>query len=318
MRPILQTLLHTIRHYKLIPTEATIVVAVSGGADSITLLHGLMQLQDELLCELHAATFNHGLRAAAVGDVAYVQQFAQQVGVPLTIGHTDVRALAQRQGSGIEAAARRARYEFLASVAEQHRATIIATAHHADDQSETILMHILRGSGVQGLQGMRFASTVPDHPALKLVRPLLAVRRSEIEAYCHAHHLQPRIDASNNDLSFLRNKVRHAILPQLRQVNPQVDTALNRLADIVRTEQDFVQAYFDKVIRGHIQRREGRFYLRIAEYKQWHPAMQQRAIMYAAQQLDSEPQYTHDRVPSCTSAYSRGDCGIPRRCANAC
>jgi tRNA(Ile)-lysidine synthase len=303
---IQRTVLDTQRQYNLFPPDTTIILAVSGGADSLVLLHVMAQLQAHLRIRLHVATLNHGLRADAADDVAYIQQIASQLNIPVTAETVDVNTLAKVHRIGIEAAGRKARYDFFARVAQQIGAATIATAHHADDQSETILMHILRGAGIQGLIGMQPKVTLPDYPTLTLVRPLLDVRRSEIEAYCSEHQLEPRHDSTNTDTTYLRNELRHIILPRLREINPQLDKSLTQLADIVSIERDFMQTQYAANVTPHIISDEtaSRIHVPRANFQEWHPALQRRFIIESSLQLGAEATYTHITMAVQTAAQS--------------
>jgi tRNA(Ile)-lysidine synthase len=303
---IQRTVLDTHRQYNLFPPDTTIILAVSGGADSLVLLHVMAQLQARLHIRLHVATLNHGLRVEAADDVAYVQQIAAQLNIPVMAETVDVNILAQVHKMGIEAAGRKARYDFFASVAQQIGATTIATAHHADDQSETILMHIIRGAGVQGLIGMQPKVTLPDYPALTLARPLLDVRRSEIEAYCTEHQLEPRHDSTNTDTTYLRNELRHVILPRLREINPQLDKSLAQLADIVSVEQDFMDAQYAVHVASHINADDAVSRIRVPRdiFQDWHSALQRRFIIDSSSQLGAEATYAHITATVQTAAQS--------------
>lgn len=300
-----ETLLNTIQHDKLFPPNQRILVAVSGGADSIALLHALARLQSQLAVHLHVATLDHGLRPTAPDDVAYVRSIAQKLNIPLTTGAVDVRARAD--SSSIEEAARHARYDFLADVAGAIGATHIATAHHADDQSETILMHILRGAGITGLVGMQTRAPVPRHPHLTLVRPLLHCRRQQIEAYCREHDLHPRHDESNDDPAYFRNVIRLQILPYLRQFNPNLDQALYRLSDVMRVEQDYMQTRYQRVARPHIQRTASIITINRDAYQGWHPALQRYALRQCVMALGGEP--SHAQTTSAVTLASDGAVG---------
>jgi tRNA(Ile)-lysidine synthetase-like protein len=303
---IQRTVLDTQRQYNLFPPDTTIILAVSGGADSLVLLHVMAQLQARLHIRLHVATLNHGLRADAADDVAYVQHIAAQLNVPITAETVDVNTLAKVHRMGIEAAGRKARYDFFARVAQQIGASTIATAHHADDQSETILMHIIRGAGVQGLSGMQPKVALPDYPALTLVRPLLDVRRLEIEAYCSENQLEPRHDSTNTDTTYLRNELRHVILPRLREINPQLDKSLAQLADIVSVEQDFMQTQYTAHVTPHISTDETASRIRVprAIFQDWHSALQRRFIIESSSQLGAEATYAHITAAVQTAAQS--------------
>ncbi|MCC7207304.1 MAG: tRNA lysidine(34) synthetase TilS [Anaerolineae bacterium] len=220
-----------------------VVVAVSGGADSVALLHILLQLQDEFAIRLHVATLDHGLRGPdGAADVNFVRDLAAAWGVPVTAGAADVRRLANEAKLGIEAAARRARYAFLARVAAEQGAWRIATGHQRDDQAETVLMHVLRGAGLAGLRGMlpltHWPAVDPDGDVSDrmLVRPLLDVTRAEIDDYVRGLGIRPRRDATNADPSYTRNRIRREIMPALARLNPDAPGALNRLAAHARDE----------------------------------------------------------------------------------
>ncbi|MGJ3238347.1 MAG: tRNA lysidine(34) synthetase TilS [Anaerolineae bacterium] len=292
MRQNFNTLLQTIEHYKFILSDRIVLLAVSGGADSLALLHWFSHHRDTLNMRLHVATLNHGLRPEAHDDVVFVQVCADRWQVPCTIGQVNVPQIARKQGIGIEAAARRARYDFLAQTAHTIGASVILTAHHADDQSETILMHILRGAGSQGLQGMSMLGTVPNHPDLTLMRPFLHISRTEIERYCTQYNLQARIDPTNFDTDYLRNEIRHEILPRLRQINPQLDQALARLAEITRTEQDLIETVYQQDVRAYATFTE-RVAVALVHFQQAHPALQRRFLLDAIIYFDGEPRFEH-------------------------
>ena len=222
-----------------------VVVGVSGGPDSLCLLHLLHDLAPEHGLELHVAHLDHGLRAEAKVDADFVQRQAEMVGLPYHFEFIDVGARAVARKQSLEAAARDARYAFLSRVAREVGATRVAVAHTADDQAETILMHLLRGAGMRGLRGMQ-AKTVMGEPVtgelvngqLELIRPLLEVSRAEVMAYCAEHHLAPRYDSSNLDLRFFRNRVRNELLPILLTYNPNMRGVLARTAEAVAGDYD--------------------------------------------------------------------------------
>jgi tRNA(Ile)-lysidine synthase len=216
----------------ILQRDDKVVVGISGGPDSLCLLHVLLQLRERLGLTLHAAHLNHRLRGPESDvDEEYVNQVAAEWQVPLTVSAAQVTALADRDGIGVEEAARRARYQFLGQVATQVGAQKVAVGHNADDQTETVLMHLLRGSGLIGLRGMLPAAPYPlPGFALTLIRPLLDVPRSAIDVYCREHGLQPRLDRSNLDQVLLRNRLRHDVLPFLERVSPGVGGRLRQFA----------------------------------------------------------------------------------------
>lgn len=224
-----------------------LLIAVSGGADSICLCECIAQLSTTLPITASVAHFNHQLRGRDSDDDAnFVQAFAISRGLPVQIGHGDVTTHAQRERVSIEVAARHLRYAFLAQTAQACGAKYILLAHHADDQAETILLRLIRGTGIAGLQGMRPISplpiTIPQTQHLRLLRPLLRVSRAKIEAFCSEHHLAYRHDASNDDPHHLRNRVRHELMPLLSQFNPGIRTVLANLAETATEDSDIVAA----------------------------------------------------------------------------
>ena len=215
-----------------------LVVAVSGGADSVCMLHALAQLKDEFNLQLHVAHLNHSLRGAeADADVLYVADFAHKLNLPCTVEKRDISSYGST--SSVEEKARHARYTFLAEVSASVGANAVAVAHTADDQVETILMHLVRGTGLAGLRGMKEASiwkSSPDESGVTIIRPLLGLTQKEIEVYCTANGLAPRIDSSNKSSDYMRNRFRHELIPLLKGYNANFKDALLRLAFLVADE----------------------------------------------------------------------------------
>ncbi len=239
------TVLHTLRPFPLTSPKMKLLVGVSGGTDSLALLHLLWR---KLGAErLVAAHLNHGLRAAADEEAAFVAATAAAWHIPFVGQKIDVARLAGQEKLSLEAAGRLARYRFLAEQSRLVGATAVAVAHHADDQAETVLLHLLRGSGSAGLRGMLPVSTVPGADEMVLVRPFLQVRRADLDAYCARHGLQPRTDSSNEDVQFTRNRIRHELLPLLESYNPQISTRLQQLATITADESAALNAQFDLI-----------------------------------------------------------------------
>lgn len=301
-----QKTFQTIQKHNLIPAHALVVVAVSGGADSLALLHILNELRPRLGCHLHVATLDHGLRGeAGAADVRFVADIATRWGLPVTVDRVDVPALMAQTGQGVEAAARQARFTFLAQVAHETGATVVATAHHANDQAETILLHLLRGTGLRGLGGMAFRTPLPGFPKITLIRPLLETSRDEIEAYCHEHGLSPRSDETNQDTTLRRNRIRHKILPQLETINPQIVSALIHLGESAAADLDYLAEQFNPVIASSNQERE-RITISRAYFVTLHPALQRRFVLWAAAQLGSEETISYDHLLAAVKMGSRG------------
>ena len=240
-----------------------LVVAVSGGPDSLCLLHLLTQLAPQFDLTLTVAHLNHQLRGPeADADAAFVRDFASKWNLPISIQTRPVAELAATRQQSIEETARQVRYAFLWQVALEVGANKIAVGHNADDQVETVLMHLLRGSGLAGLRGMRPVMDIAtlhlhadDLPSTKfqspprLIRPLLDTPRADIETYCQTHSLTPRRDDSNQDTTFFRNRLRHELLPYLETYNPNIRRVLRRTASVVAADVDFLRDHVDQAWR---------------------------------------------------------------------
>lgn len=284
-----------IRQRRLIECGDRVLIAVSGGADSLALLHLLWRMRDKLGCALHVASLDHGLRGEeGAQDVQHVSLAAQALGLPFTAGYIDVAALSGRVGT--EAAARSARYRFLAETARTVNANKLATAHHADDQAETVLMHLLRGAGLEGLRGMGASSPVPGHPDLTLIRPLLRCKRAELEAYCFEHGLNPRYDASNDDMAFTRNRIRQQLLPQLESIYPGVRQALAALADTASEDAAYIAAQYDATLGLEVREEPGRVWLPRAALRQAPVALARRFIFDGARRLSADIELSYQHV----------------------
>ncbi len=219
-----------------------VVAAVSGGADSVALLRLLTRLEDDRPRQVVVAHFDHRLRAGSADDARFVADLAGRLGLPLEHGQADVATLAEQQGDGIEAAARKARYSFLEEVADRQRANFIASGHPADDQAESVLHRILRGTGVAGLQGIHEVRPLFGRQDIYLVRPLLAFRHHELSGFLRKIDQPFCDDPSNADPRFTRNRIRHELLPLLeRDYNRNVVEALLRLSETAGGAQSAIE-----------------------------------------------------------------------------
>jgi tRNA(Ile)-lysidine synthase len=254
-----------IETHSLLALGETVVVGVSGGPDSLCLLHLLCRLRARYQLGLHVAHLHHGMRGAeADADAEYVRALAADWNLPYTVRQIDVPALARDHRLAPEEAARRARYAFLCGVAAEVGARTIAVGHNADDQTETVLMHWLRGSGLAGLRGMLpltslgdyrllepldlqlpSATLQPEPPDLRLIRPLLQVTRAEIQDYCDYYRLEPRFDRSNLDTTYFRNWMRHKVLPLLAEHNPNVREVIRRSATVIADDYALLRSLLE-------------------------------------------------------------------------
>ena len=229
-----------IEQHQLLPEQGTIVVALSGGADSLCLLHLLDQLcghgKRYPSIQLHVAHLNHKLRGKTGShDAIAVARIARSLHLPITVGAIDVPALAHHERRSIEDAARVARYHFLRSIALlQPQPASIAVAHHGDDQVETLILHWLRGGGI--------VSTIGLQPHQQdVIRPLLALTHTDTLSYCQYYGLHPLEDESNNDTRFLRNHIRHDLLPLLEAINPGIRATLIRNAEVMQIDATWIE-----------------------------------------------------------------------------
>ncbi len=229
---------------KIFPVKK-IVVAVSGGADSLALADLINRARQRFKLNFCIAHFEHGLRGQdSLDDANFVESFANDLGVEFFCDHGDVANFAAENKISVETAARKLRYEFLSRVRRDLNFDAIALAHHANDQAETILMRLMRGSSLDGLSAMKFCASSPYG---LLIRPLLRFKKSELENYCRERKLIPRVDATNFDAIATRNKIRLELLPMLENFNPAIVETLCRFGETAAAESDFINAEVEKI-----------------------------------------------------------------------
>ena len=237
-----EKVLNTIKKYELIENGDNIVIGVSGGPDSMALLNLFINLKKnrKISCNITVAHINHGIRKEAEDETKYVENFCKQHEIECFIKREKVEELAKEQKIGTEEAGRKLRYNFFDEVSSKVNATKIATAHNANDNSETVLMNLIRGTGTSGLKGIEAKR---DN---KYIRPLIETTRKEIEEYCEENKLEPKQDKSNNENIYTRNKIRNILLPLIeKEFNPNIINSLNRMSQIVKEENEYItQAYF--------------------------------------------------------------------------
>ena len=265
---MLNKLLSQIRKYDMIQPGDRVVCAVSGGADSMALLWAMYLLKEKLQIQLEATHFNHGLRGAeSDGDEAFVRDFCSGYGITCHVGSDTVVA----GKKGLEAAARNARYSYFFTLSGK-----IATAHTADDNAETVLMHLVRGTGLKGLGGI-----MPVNG--NVIRPMLGVTRDDVIAFLQEYHIPFINDSSNDTDAFLRNRLRHHVMPLLRQENPQLAVNLSAMAMELRQDEEVLQAQVD--VRPELD---------VTLLRQMEPSLRRRTLAAFLQQLGAiEPERTH-------------------------
>lgn len=294
---------HFQRTMRAMPVERgqTVIVGVSGGADSMALLHLFVRSQEALGITPVAVHVNHQIRGAeADADERFVKGMAATWGAAIHAARFDVPGLAQSRKLTLEEAARQARYALLGKAARESGSSIVAVAHNADDQAETVLMHLLRGSGLAGLRGMLAVSRMPEYPIenenqqagarslspLRVIRPLLEAPRGEIEAYCAEQGIEARMDSTNLDTSYFRNRLRHEIMPMLAAMNPNVRAALGRTASVLAGDYEIVQTEISRAWQRIVKEEtDERVALDLAGWRSLPEAIQRGTIRRAVGRL---------------------------------
>jgi len=283
-----QTVVTYIQEKNMIKPGSKIVVGVSGGADSMALLHVLHRYCREKGGEVIAAHLNHGLRREADQEEELVKETCSHWGIACYGRREDVAALAARNQKSLEEAGRDCRYRFFRELAHQVGADCIATAHHQNDQAETVLLHLLRGSGIRGLQGIKPVNG-------QLIRPLLCVTREDIERYVEENQLPFCQDLSNNDPAFTRNRIRLQLIPYLQEAfNPRIIQALNRLAVIAQEENAALDEIADQKWPLLTRTRPTGLEVDISLLAQEPLALQHRLILRALQEVSGQSDWSQE------------------------
>ena len=277
-----EKVLNTIKEFNLIKNGDRIVIGVSGGPDSICLLHVLNSLKEELNFEIYVAHINHMIREEADEETEYVQSFCKKLNIECYIKRIDVIKIANNLKRGTEETGRQIRYEFFEEVLEKTSSNKIATAHNNNDKVETILMNVLRGSGVSGLKGIE---SIRDE---KYIRPLIEVSRDEIEKYCKENMLEPRIDKSNSENIYTRNKIRNIVIPYIKkEFNPNIIKTINRLSEVASEENE----YLDKITRQEFNNlliennKDKEIILDLKKFNSLELVIKRRVILYTVSRL---------------------------------
>lgn len=289
--------LAAIREHELVTVGETVVVGVSGGPDSLVLLHVLNAISPELGIQLYVAHLDHQLRGSASdADAAFVAEIARTWGLPAAVEAHPVAEYARLRHLSLEEAARVVRYRFLAETAARVGARRIAVAHNADDQAETVLMHLLRGSGLAGLRGMAYVSSLPSvagvpaiaNSPLTLIRPLLGIPRVEIQAYCDEQDLRPRYDASNDETRFWRNRLRHQVIPYLERFNPRLREILNHTAESIADDYDYMRGQLLTAFDAIAHPDGNALVLNLPRWRELPPSLQRATLREAVRRLRRE------------------------------
>ncbi len=275
----------TMGTFDMVDRNDSILLAVSGGPDSMAMATVLIRMQTGHHLRLGIAHLNHCLRQEASDlDQQFVEEFARKHKLPFFTKNTDVHALAAREKKSLEDAGRTARMDFLETIARKHRFNKIALGHHKNDNAEQVLINLIRGSGSTGLSG------IPPCRGSMIIRPLIQVFKSEIRAFLSARGQVFREDDSNLDTAFLRNKVRHRLIPMLEaDFNPDVAQTLNRLSDVFRQEDEWIRNQAASTFKNLVvESGPGRLLLALPGFNNLHPAMKRRVARHAVQSVKND------------------------------
>ena len=300
--PFLDTVRLTIDKHRMLRPGQRVLVGVSGGPDSLALLTALVSLREKYRITLMAACVDHGLRSASRQEAELVRKVGRMWGVPVAILRRKIR---KAGGESLEENARRQRYEALIDLAKAKRCGAIALGHTQDDQAETVLMWLLRGTGTTGLAGIPPVREVQlvtlrsfdrlrtqgERTRLRIIRPLLECSRTQVESFLKSHGLRPCRDASNRSLRFLRNRIRHRLIPMLeKEFNPQLRAHLACLAEILREDVNWMEAQTTQRFRQVARVGRTGVRLKSGEIRLLPPALRRQLLRKAVERLQGDCQ----------------------------
>ena len=276
-----EKVLKTIKKYELIKSGDNIVLGISGGPDSICMLYILNSLKKDLNFNIYVAHINHMLRENAKLDEEYVKNTCEKLNIPVYIKHIKIKEIAEKEKRGIEETGRKVRYEFFEEILRKTNSNKIATAHNLNDSIETIILNIIRGTGISGLAGIE---PIREN---KFIRPLIECERKEIEEYCKLNKLEPRIDESNYENKYNRNKIRNICIPYLqKELNSNVIKNISRLSEIANEEQKYIEKNVEKSFNKIcIENTENKIILDIKMFVKEELVIKRRLILYTINKL---------------------------------
>ena len=275
-----EEVLKTIETYNLIEKNDKIVIGVSGGPDSICLLHVLYGLKEKLGIEIVVAHVNHMLRDVADLETEYVQKFCKKLGIECYVKKADILEISKTQKKGTEEVGRLVRYDFFDEVAKKTNSNKIATAHNSNDRAETVILNILRGSGLSGLKGIE---PIRDN---KYIRPLINTDRQDIENYCNDNKLEPKYDKTNNENIYTRNKVRNTVIPYIKkEFNPNIIKTINRLSSLATEENEYLQAITKQEFENLLIEKTENIILDLHKFNSLNLVIKRRLILYTINEV---------------------------------
>ena len=298
--------LNTVRDYNLIESGDVIVVGVSGGPDSITLLTCLNKYKEKFNYKIIVAHINHLIRKDSTEDEQFVENYCKKNDIPIFIKRAKVEEIAKKEKRGTEETGRRIRYEFFNEVLKKNNANKIAIAHNMNDNAETMILNLIRGTGLQGLEGIRPRNN-------NIIRPLINCKREEIESYCKKNNLNPRIDSTNSENIYRRNIIRNKILPSLKEINPNIVETLSRTTKIIRENNTYIkkssQEIFEKIaIVGNEEKSENQN--DIKKVKEIENEKDNQNGNKEIDEIDNDNKNENMKVSEKTKEYQEGDKSI--------
>ena len=272
-----EQVLNTIKKYDLINENDKIICGVSGGPDSICMLDILKDLKEELKFEIVVCHINHLIREEAISDEEYVVNYCKENNIKCYVKRIDVKKYANNNKQGTEEAGRTVRYEFFEEILQKTNANKIAIAHNKNDKIETIIMNMLRGSGISGLKG------IEPKRENKYIRPLIEIERASIEEYCEKNNLRPRIDKTNFINDCTRNKIRNIVIPYIKnEFNPNIINTMDRLSLVIEEEDKYLEKVTIDIFKQlKIKEEKGYLVLNLKEFNNQETVIKKRLILYS-------------------------------------
>ena len=277
--------LNTINKYNLINDGDKVILGVSGGPDSIAMLNILNDIKNDknlhMNFDIIVAHVNHMIREEAIDDQRFVENFCKKIGVSFYSKSIDVQKIANNKKIGTEEAGRNARYEFFDEILEKENANKIAIAHNKNDKIETIIMNMLRGSGIAGLKGIE---PIKNN---KYIRPLIECERFEIEEYCAKNGIEPRIDRTNFENVYTRNKVRNIVIPFIKQeFNPNIIQTMDRLSDLVKEEDEYLEKLVETKYNDYVEKEDKvQIIMNLKDFNTEEKVIKSRLLLYTISRL---------------------------------
>ncbi len=271
--------LKTVKENNLIQENDAIVVGVSGGPDSIALLYCLNKFKNHLKYRLICAHINHLIREDSTDDEKFVESVCKKLDIPFYKKREDIISLSKKLKKGTEETGRKVRYNFFDEVSKKEKANKIAIAHNKNDNAETVLLNLIRGTGTTGLEGIQ------PKEYNKYIRPFIDISRSEIEVYCEKNNLQPRIDSTNKENIYNRNVIRNKVLPILKEMNPSIEDSLSRTTKIIKEQNEFIKDFVKKVYDEEVQISVGKIEMNLSDFNKQHRAIKENLVLYIINEL---------------------------------